>query len=162
MRYYLGIDPGLSGAFALVAPGGALVDTVDMPTLAILRNRKSKREIDVAAVADFMRVRKHQIDCAFLEKVGAMPGQGVTSMFAFGKSTGIVVGVLGALEIPLTHLAPQKWKKTMSVSGGKDGSRQRALELWPRQSAFFARKMDHARADAALVAECGRRMLEGG
>ena len=149
----MGIDPGLSGAVAIYDPGTGDLTIVDMPTVEVARGGKKKNEISPQALS-------HQIAAgyatqAFLERVGAMPGQGVTSMFSFGRSVGIVEGILAALDVPVTIVTPQAWRKKVVVREGKDGSRERAMQLFPRQAAMFARKKDDGRADAALIAYYG-------
>jgi crossover junction endodeoxyribonuclease RuvC len=94
-------------------------------------------------------------DTAIVEKVGAMPGQGVSSMFSFGRSVGIIEGVLAALQVPTTFITPQAWQKAIGAAKGKDGSRQRCMELFPRDSHLFARVKDDGRADAVLIALAG-------
>jgi len=84
-----------------------------------------------------------------------MPGQGVTSMLSLGRSVGVIEGVVAAMGIPLTLVIPQRWQKDMLVRGGKDGSRERAMQLFPMQSELFKRKKDDGRADAALIAMWG-------
>jgi crossover junction endodeoxyribonuclease RuvC len=122
-----GIDPGLSGAVALLDGGtGTVVDIFDMPTLELKRGGKTKREIDPHALA--AALGRDRIGHAFIEAVGAMPGQGVASMFAFGKAFGIAIGVVSTLGIPSTLVAPMTWKKAMKVPAGKDAARARAAE----------------------------------
>jgi crossover junction endodeoxyribonuclease RuvC len=87
-----------------------------------------------------------------LEIVGAMPGQGVSSMFQFGRGVGMVEGVIAALGLPITYVAPRAWQKAVGARGGKDGNRLRAVELFPAYASLFARKKDDGRADAALMA----------
>ncbi|MEK9751604.1 MAG: hypothetical protein VW338_00110 [Rhodospirillaceae bacterium] len=154
----VGIDPGLSGAiFWIGGPNGMMF--ADMPTVQIDRNGKNKRSVDVGALADMLR---HNIpDHVFLEQVGAMPGQGVTSMFAFGQGFGIILGVIGTLGIPMTRVSPMKWKRAMGVPPGKDGARGRASELLPAAAARWPLKKHDGRAEAALIAEYGRRLLNG-
>jgi crossover junction endodeoxyribonuclease RuvC len=89
---------------------------------------------------------------ALIEKVHAMPGQGVSSMFSFGRAAGIVEGVLAGLSVPFELIPPATWIKSMRTFGGKDGSRQRAQELFPDYAHLFARKKDDGRAEAALLA----------
>jgi len=92
----------------------------------------------------------------FVEQVSARPGQGVTSMFRFGESFGLVKGVCAGIGLPLTLVTPQEWRRGMRVPTGKDGSRQRILELQPELAKRFARKKDHGRADAMLIALHGK------
>ena len=150
MTTYAGIDPGLSGAIAFFTPDKGLLIVHDMPTVEVTRNGKKKNEINAYALASLFPVVA--TDEAVLERVGAMPGQGVTSVFSFGRSVGIVEGVLAALSISVTIVSPQAWQKAAGVRGGKDGSRLRASELFPNYAALFSRKKDDGRADAALMA----------
>lgn len=145
-----GIDPGLSGAWAIVSPKGDLVDCGDMPIVGV----KAQNRVNAAELAAILK--EQGVEQAVLEIVGAMPGQGVSSMFRFGRACGAIDGVLGALNIPVHYVAPVTWKKHFRISGkGSDGAeqaRQRAIELWPVSQALFAQKKDHNRADAALIA----------
>lgn len=149
----LGIDPGLSGALAFYDTTTEVLVVMDMPTVEVTRNGKNKREVSPALVADM--VAGKGIEKAFMERVSAMPGQGVSSMFSFGRSAGILEGVLAAYEIPTTLVTPQAWMKAMGVRAGKDGSRERAMQLFPQYSTAFARKKDDGRSDAALIAKFG-------
>ena len=146
----LGIDPGLSGALALLDSEMNSLTIWDMPVVEVVRNRVKKREVNAAGVADI--IAGHGIEHCYMERVGAMPGQGVTSVFSFGRSTGILEGVLAAYEIPVTIITPQAWQKAAGVRDGKDASRLRAAQLFPVYSAMFGRKKDDGRADAALIA----------
>ena len=149
----LGIDPGLSGAFAFYDPVANELEVVDMPTVELTRNGKVKREVSPALVAD--AIAGKGVKAAYLERVNAMPGQGVTSVFSFGRSTGILEGVLAAYAIPTTIITPQTWQKAAQVRDGKDGSRLRAMQVFPAYADFFARKKDDGRSDAALIAFYG-------
>lgn len=149
----LGIDPGLSGAIAIYNIYTEELIVMDMPTVEMTRNGKHKREVSPALVADVI-AGKGAVR-AYMERVSAMPGQGVSSMFSFGRSAGVVEGVLAAYEIPVTLVTPQAWMKAMSVRAGKDGSRERAMQLFPAYSTLFARKKDDGRSDAALIAKYG-------
>jgi crossover junction endodeoxyribonuclease RuvC len=108
MTAVLGVDPGLSGALAFLVADGNL-ETIDMPTFRLKRNGKGKREVDRFELARIIDAHDH-IDHVFIEKVGAMPGQGVSSMFQFGRSLGIVEGVLAACFIPCDYVTPRKWR----------------------------------------------------
>lgn len=145
----LGVDPGLSGAAAFVNSDGKMLDCFDLP---VAGEGKSAR-IDAANLANLIRAVAPAR--AVVELVGAMPGQGVSSMFRFGQATGVVAGVLGALGIPVEWVPPARWKKTMRLGSDKEGSRLRALETWPEHAKEFARKKDHGRAEAALIALFG-------
>jgi len=148
----IGIDPGASGAIALLV-GGVLISVHDMPTVTVERNKAQKRQVCPAGLSLLMQqLSPHR---ATVEKVGAMPGQGVSSMFSFGRSVGIIEGVLAAKQIPVTFTTPQAWQKQSGAAKGKDGSRQRVMELFPSQAHLFARVKDDGRADAVLIALTG-------
>jgi crossover junction endodeoxyribonuclease RuvC len=149
----LGIDPGLSGALAFLDTKTGMIAVEDMPTVTVMRNRKEKREVSAQLVAAIV-VKRH-VEAAFLEKVNAMAGQGVSSVFSFGRSAGIIEGVLAAFDIPTTLVTPQAWQKAMAVRDGKDGSRERAMQLFPASAELFQRKKDDGRSDAALIAKHG-------
>lgn len=149
----LGIDPGLSGALAFLNTMTGEISIEDMPTVTVMRNRREKREVSPQLVAN-MVVKRH-VEAAFLEKVNAMAGQGVSSVFSFGRSAGIIEGVLAAFDIPTTLVTPQAWQKAMAVRDGKDGSRERAMQLFPASAELFKRKKDDGRSDAALIAKYG-------
>jgi crossover junction endodeoxyribonuclease RuvC len=148
----LGIDPGLSGALALLTSGGELI-VRDVPCFVTDRGGKSKRQADLRSLVDI--IRRMRPTYAVIERVGAMPGQGVTSMFAFGRVAGQIDGVIAALEIPVSYAAPLIWRKALAVPPGKDGSRLRASELMPAYSEIWRRKKDDGRAEAALIALWG-------
>jgi len=144
----LSIDPGLSGAIAVFI-GDTLIDIVDTPVHSLVRNNKTKRQISASGLAAIFREYKpaHVV----VEKVSAMPGQGVTSMFSFGRSFGVIEGILAAFEIPATYVMPSVWTKGIGRGAGKDASRARACELYPSHQKQFARVKDDGRADAVLI-----------
>jgi crossover junction endodeoxyribonuclease RuvC len=145
----LGIDPGLSGA-AVVIENGQVVAVTDLPTVG----DGTKRALDEHALHRWLGA--HHADHAFIEQVSAMLGWGVGATFRFGMAYGAIRAVIALHGIPYTLVSPVKWKKFYSLTGQeKEASRQRALQLFPQGAAFFARKMDHQRADAALVANYG-------
>jgi crossover junction endodeoxyribonuclease RuvC len=151
MSGVLGIDPGLSGALALWRDGQWTL--LDMPIVG-----DSKRhEINGPALCAWLR--EQHPNHAFLEYAAARPGQGVTSMFRFGVSYGSIKMALSAIGVAYTVITPAKWKLAVGVPTGadKEASRQRALQLFPDQAANLARKKDHARADAMLLAYFGMR-----
>lgn len=148
----LGIDVGLNGAIAIVE-GDQLIEVHDMPTFTVERNAKNKRMVNAAELARL--IRQSAAGCAYLERLNAMPGQGVTSMFSMGQSLGVVLGILAALDIPTTTIPPRTWQKALDVPQGKDGSRYRAAQLFPAHAAKFARVKDDGRSDAALIAAYG-------
>lgn len=161
----LGIDPGLKGAIALY--DGRSVRVWDMPAVHVKRGGKNKTEVAPALVVQALRdadMLANSLGCeigrAYLERVGAMPGQGVTSMFSFGRSLGILEGALAGLAVPYDYLSPAEWKRSVGIRDGKDASRLRAQELLPAQAELFARVKDDGRAEAALMAILGyKRML---
>lgn len=146
----LAIDPGAKGALAFFDPDAGTLEIVDTPTVEVKRGAKVKTEISAQMLAAIIQARKPSQ--AVVEKVGAMPGQGVSSMFQFGRGVGMIEGVLAALQIPVTYVAPQSWQKSVGARSGKDGNRQRAAELFPAYASNFARAKDDGRADAALMA----------
>lgn len=138
----LSIDPGLHGAISFYAPEAPHVITVDdMPVV--------DKDIDPAALA--RRIRQIGPDVAIVERVGSMPGQGVSSTFKFGCGYGMVQGVIAALEIPIHLVTPGKWKRHFRLSADKEEARARAIQLWPSCDRF-GRKKDAGRAEAALIA----------
>jgi len=155
----LGVDPGLLGALAFMEAGsGSLSAVYDVPTLSLSRGGKNKREIDVHQLSQI--IASHlPVGHAFVEQVGAMPGQGVSSVFAFGKSYGIVIGILATLAVPMTFVSPVKWKKALGVTAAKDSSRARASQLLPDAAHQWRRVKDADRAEAALIAVWGHKML---
>lgn len=148
-----GIDPGASGAIAILDMEKGYLSVIDMPTHQIERNGKTKNEISAQLVA--RHLEELQPDHVWLERVGAMPGQGVSSMFQFGRSVGTIEGIIAALRLPISYVTPQKWQKASGMRVGKDGSRQRAQELFPAFAQHFSRVKDNGRSDAALIAWYG-------
>ena len=159
----LAIDPGLDGA--LVLTDGTALQVFDVPTLTAGKGR----EVDGLAVAQWLDERSQQIRAAFLERVNAMPSipgpngkrrtMGAQSAFAFGRTDGLLHGLVVASLIPTTRVTPATWRKAMAVPKGKDGARARAKELLPAHGHRFDRKKDDGRADAALIALYGLRQL---
>lgn len=153
----IGIDPGLSGAVAFYNTVDGTIEVADMPTNELTRNGKTKREVSAVMLSGILT--RHKVEAAFLERVNAMAGQGVTSVFSFGRSSGIVEGILAAYDIPTTLVTPQAWQKGVGQRAGKDGSRERAMQLFPAQADLFQRKKDDGRSDATLIAYYGSKML---
>lgn len=152
----IGIDPGLSGAVVFLNTATHDLDIYDMPTVEVTRNGKKKRELSAQLLSNILS--GHKVTAAYLERVNAMAGQGVSSVFSFGRSSGIVEGILAAFDIPTTLVTPQAWQKAMEVRAGKDGSRERAMQLFPAHAGMFARVKDDGRSDAALIAAYGMRI----
>lgn len=149
MTCVLGIDPGLSGAIAFYFPSEpALIKADDVPVAG--------NEIDVATLAQ--RLAQMRPDVCIIERVGAMPKQGVASTFKFGVAFGMVRGVVAAAGIPMHLVTPPVWKRHFHLDSDKEKARALALRLWP-SSACFSRKKDHGRAEASLIARYGAEVL---
>ena len=156
----LGVDPGLSGAIA--SYDGTTLMVEDMPTIQFKGTKKMKTRIVLTELADMMQVQFDGADHAYIEEVSAMPGQGVTSMFNFGTSFGIIQMAVAMIGVPITMVSPMKWKMEMGLNSDAEKSRNRALQLFPNSVEKFKRKMDHNRAEAALIAWYGYKMLTVG
>ncbi len=140
----LGIDPGKAGALATIDQRGNLHDVWDIPVV--------DKRINAALLADILTPLQPVAAVAVIEDVHAMPGQGVTSMFTFGRGLGILEGVALGAGIPVRWVSPARWKRALGLGADKGASRRRATELWPSRSALFARAKDDGRAEAALIA----------
>jgi crossover junction endodeoxyribonuclease RuvC len=150
----LGIDPGLDGAIAVLTEAGELVEIHDMPTL--LDGAKGRRAVNPALFASI--VYSTHATRAYCELIGPRPTDGTTSAFGFGRSRGIIEGVLAAAGVPLEMIAPPVWKRAANIAPGrenKDSARSVAIARWPSQAALFARKCDCDRAEAALIGLAG-------
>ena len=146
----VGIDPGASGAIVLL-DNNEPVEWMQMPTYKV----GTATRVNAAELTNFFE-KNFKIDHVYIEQVGAMPGQGVVSMFNFGHSCGVVMGVVGALCFPHTMITPQKWKKAAGLIGTeKDASRARAIQLWPYWRDLDRKGKGQAYADAALIARYG-------
>lgn len=142
-----GIDPGLNGALCLMDTSVPELSLFPMPTLA---TKKSKREVMPFMIADILlQDTKAPV---WIEQVGARPGQGVVSMFNFGKNYGMLFGVVAGLQMPVSSVTPQTWKKQLKLQPGKDASRAKAMELFPHYSEEFSLKKDDGKAEACLIA----------
>lgn len=149
MTAIIGIDPGASGAIAILHDA-RLITAFDMPQID---GRISPA--GVARIAESVLAAGPE---AWVEDVHAMPKQGVSSSFKFGMAHGTILGVLGALEIPVHLVSPAKWKKHHGLNKDKGASRRRATELWPLHTATFARVKDDGRAEAALIGLYGHQI----
>ena len=152
----IGVDPGMSGAVAILE-NERLIQVFDMPTVEIEVNGKRKRRISPEMLVSEIGMYVDDCRCAYIEKVSAMPGQGVSSMFAFGEALGLVRGVFAGLRVPQHLVPPATWKRDLKVPTGKDGSRAMAAQLWPLNASEFKRVKDDGRAEAALIALWGSR-----
>jgi len=150
----IGIDPGLSGAVAVLTGTDSLA-VFDMPTMTVERNGKAKRQVSASELAEIIYIMKNDNCHVYCERVGAMAGQGVTSVFSFGRSFGMIEGILAAFKLPVTYVAPATWVKAVGRGQGKDASRARAMEIFPNNQTDFKRVKDDGRADAALIAYWG-------
>ncbi len=140
--FTVGVDPGISGAIALLEDGH-LVDVYDMPVVA---GHVSAHGVNNLESWDTMRAT------VVIEDVHAMPKQGVTSSFNFGRSKGVIEGVFAACCLPIVYVTPTKWKRALGLTSDKETSRRRAIEQWPDKAHLFTRKKDDGRAEAALIA----------
>jgi len=150
----VGIDPGISGSICFFE-NGKIIDVVEMPTM--IEGKKNKRQVNGSQVYNEISKRinkseKHNVRVV-IEQVSAMPGQGVTSMFNFGQSFGILKGICSAMQLPLYFVRPAKWKKYFGlINSEKDASRTRAIEIFPYYSSQLSKKKDTNKADAILIA----------
>lgn len=151
----LGVDPGKTGALALLLPDSALL-VEDVPVFKI----GSKTTVDHYALARIIDNWSTQKPVVWLEQVGTRPGEGAVGAFDFGRTYGILLGVCAAHFLTVNLVTPASWKAAMKVKGDKDESRAAACTIFPRQSALFARKKDDGRAEAALIAAYGARQAE--
>ena len=147
-----GIDPGISGAIS-VLENKKVIEIFDMPTM--IDGKKNKRQVNGAQVTHIIKERldSDKEIIVVVEHVNAMPGQGVTSMFNFGQSFGVIKGICSALSLPIYFVRPTKWKKHFNlIKTNKDASRTKATEIYPHISDKISRKKDSNRADAILIA----------
>jgi len=147
-----GIDPGVSGAIS-VLENKKVIDVFDMPTM--IDGKKNKKQVNGSQVANIIkeRLNSNKEIVVVVEHVNAMPGQGVTSMFNFGQSFGVIKGICSALSLPIYFVRPTKWKKYFNlIKTNKDASRTKVIEVYPEISSKISRKKDINRADAILIA----------
>lgn len=153
----LGIDPDLHGALALVKrETGELVEVLDVPVLTLAKGRV---ELDVPQLAALLDEWSTRIGDAFIEKAGPQPIQGARAAFGTGFTYGVFVGLVRAQFIRLNAVSPQRWKAAMRCSASKDESRKEASLLFPADCRRWGLKKHHGRAEAALIAVYGRRVL---
>tara|TARA_B100001063_G_C16468685_1_gene406783 strand:+ start:109 stop:603 length:495 start_codon:yes stop_codon:yes gene_type:complete len=150
----IGIDPGISGSICFFL-NGEINDVIDMPTMT--DGKKNKKQVNGSQI--FNEISKRIIDMdkkdirVVIEQVSAMPGQGVTSMFNFGQSFGILKGICSAMQLPLHFVRPAKWKRYFNlINSEKDASRTKAIEIFPYFSVNLSKKKDSNKADAILIA----------
>ncbi len=150
----IGIDPGISGSICFFKDG-VILDVIDMPTMT--EGKKNKKQVNGSQIFNEISERIQSIDKkdikVIIEQVSAMPGQGVTSMFNFGQSFGILKGLCSAMQLPIYFVRPAKWKKYFNlINSEKDASRTRAIEIFPYFSSNLSKKKDSNKADAILIA----------
>jgi crossover junction endodeoxyribonuclease RuvC len=150
----IGIDPGISGSICFFEDG-KIIDVVEMPTMT--EGKKNKKQVNGSQIFNEISFRIKKLDKkdvkVIIEQVSAMPGQGVTSMFNFGQSFGILKGICSAMQLPMYFVRPAKWKKYFNlINSEKDASRTRAIEIFPYFSGQLSRKKDSNKADAILIA----------
>ena len=148
----VGIDPGLSGAIAILE-NNKVLNIFDMPVMA--EGKKNKRQLNSAQLVNIIKdsTRPDAEIAVVVEQVNAMPGQGVTSMFNFGQTFGAIKGVCAALELPIFFVRPSKWKKHFElINSSKDSSRTKVIEMYPSLSSQLAKKKDVNKSDAILIA----------
>lgn len=154
----LGVDPGVMGGLAIYAAHfRTLHDAIDIPVVG----EKAKRRVEVLAIAEWLKTA----DCAhaFIERAQAMPEQGASSGFLYGRAVGAIEAVVACAGIPVTIIEARAWKTFHNlIRSDKEASRQRALQLFPSAHKLLARHMDHGRAEAALMACYGWSLLKNG
>ena len=150
----IGIDPGITGSICFFQDG-KIIDVIEMPNMP--EGKKNKKQVNGAQLyheisLKVKNVNKESIKVV-IEQVSAMPGQGVTSMFNFGQSFGILKGICSAMQLPMYFVRPTKWKKYFNlINSEKDASRTKAIEIFPYFSSELSRKKDSNKADAILIA----------
>ena len=150
----IGIDPGISGSICFFQDG-KIVDVIEMPTM--IEGKKNKKQVNGSQIFNEISEKIKKLDKeeikVVIEQVSAMPGQGVTSMFNFGQSYGILKGICSAMQLSMYFVRPVKWKKYFNlINSEKDASRTRAIEIFPYFSSQLSRKKDSNKADAILIA----------
>jgi crossover junction endodeoxyribonuclease RuvC len=158
----IGIDPGIAGAICFFEKG-EVIDVIDMPTMA--EGKKNKRQINGRQIFHEISSRINSYSSeninVVVEQVSAMPGQGVTSMFNFGQSFGVIKGICSAMQLPIFFVRPAKWKKHFDlINSQKDASRTKAIEMFPNISSILSKKKDANKADAILIASFHENTIE--
>ncbi len=153
-KLIIGVDPGITGAISFL-DNGKVLDVIDMPKMA--DGKKNKKQVNGASIYEEIISRTKNLDKhdirVVVEHVNAMPGQGVTSMFNFGQSFGVIKGICAAMQLSVQFVRPVKWKKYFNlINSSKDASRTKAIEIFPYISVKLSKKKDANRADAILIA----------
>ncbi len=148
----IGIDPGLTGAIAILEDNKVL-NIFEMPVMS--EGKKNKRQLNSAQLVRLLNdniPNKEEVS-VIVEQVNAMPGQGVTSMFNFGQTFGAIKGICAALGLPIFFVRPSKWKKHFElINSSKDSSRTKVIEMYPSLSNELSKKKDVNKSDAILIA----------
>ena len=147
-----GIDPGISGAISILE-NKKVLEVFDMPTM--IDGKKNKKQVNGSQVTNIIKdnLKNDKEVAVVVEHVNAMPGQGVTSMFNFGQSFGVLKGVCSAMQLSMYFVRPAKWKKYFGlIKTEKDASRTKVIEIFPYISSQLSRKKDSNKADAILIA----------
>ena len=149
----IGIDPGISGSICFFQDG-KIIDVVEMPTMT--EGKKNKKQVNGSQIFNEISFRIKKLDKndikVVIEQVSAMPGQGVTSMFNFGQSFGILKGICSAMQLPMYFVRPAKWKKYFGLlNSEKDASRTKAIEMFPYFNSQLYKKKDSNKAEAILI-----------
>ena len=152
--FIIGIDPGISGAICFFE-NGKIIGIIDMPNMT--DGKKNKKQVNGSQIFNEISKRINNIDVkevrVVIEQVSAMPGQGVTSMFNFGQTFGILKGICSAMQLSMYFVRPAKWKKYFNlINSEKDASRTRVIEIFPYISSQLSKKKDSNKADAILIA----------
>ena len=150
----VGLDPGITGSICFF-DDGKIIDLIEMPNMA--DGKKQKKQVNGAQIYNEILLRTKDVEKknikVVIEHVSAMPGQGVTSMFNFGQSFGVLKGICSAMQLSMHFVRPAKWKKYFNlINAEKDASRTKAIEIFPYISNQLSRKKDANKADAALIA----------
>ena len=148
----IGIDPGLSGAIA-VLENNEVKKILEIPVMS--EGKKNKRQLNNAQLVNLLKdnIKDFNDAAVVVEQVNAMPGQGVTSMFNFGQTFGAIKGICAALGLPIYFVRPAKWKKHFDlINSSKDASRTKVIEMYPLLSSQLSRKKDVNKSDAILIA----------
>ena len=150
----IGIDPGVSGSICFLKDG-KILDVIEMPVMN--EGKKNKKQVNGAQIYNEITKKINSNPetkiRVVIEHVTAMPGQGVTSMFNFGQSFGVLKGICSAMRLPMFFVRPAKWKRYYNlINSEKDASRTRAIEIFPDFSSQLSKKKDSNKADAILIA----------
>ena len=148
----IGIDPGLSGAIAILK-NKEVKKILEIPVMS--EGKKNKRQLNNAQLVNLLKENIDDLSdvSVVVEQVNAMPGQGVTSMFNFGQTFGAIKGICAALGLPIHFVRPAKWKKHFDlINSSKDASRTKVIEMYPLLSNQLSRKKDVNKSDAILIA----------